>query len=148
VLLDTSAIVEIFKSPAESARLEKITTEIGDEEVYVSMVQLAEIADWAARNGAPPDERVEAVKEMARIVPLDERICQDAAKIKQVRRKAGRGEFGLIDGVILATARSIGQRVLTLDEDFSGENDCVVLSPDVANEEPKERKRSARTGSL
>jgi predicted nucleic acid-binding protein len=128
VLLDTSAIVEIFRSPAESARFEKITTEIGDEEVYISMVQLAEIADWATINKVPPEERIEAVKEMARIVPLHERICLDAAAIKQRRRKAGHDDFCLMDGIILATARSIGQRVLTLDEDFVGENDCVVTS--------------------
>ncbi len=71
MLLDTSAIVAIFTSPAGSNRFEKIVAEIGDEEVYISMVQLAEIADWAARNKAPPEERVEAVKEMARIVPLN-----------------------------------------------------------------------------
>jgi predicted nucleic acid-binding protein len=146
MLLDTSAIVEIFKSPAESARFEKIAVEIGDEDVYVSVVELAEIAGWATRNGAPPEERVGAVKEMARTVPLDGRICLDAARIKQGRRKAGRDDFGLIDGIILATARSIGQRVLTMDEDFSGESDCVVLSTDVVNEEPKGKKRITRTG--
>jgi predicted nucleic acid-binding protein len=126
VLLDTSAVVEIFRSPAESARFKKIVAEVGDEEVYVSMVQLAEIADWATKNKAPPEERVEAVKEIARTVPLDERICLDAAVIKQARRSAGHVDFGLIDGIILATARSMGQRVLTFDEDFEGEMDCLV----------------------
>jgi predicted nucleic acid-binding protein len=128
VLLDTSAIVEIFRGPAGSAHFEKIMTEIADEEVYVSTIQLAEIADWATGNKAPPEKRVEAVKEMARMVTLDERICLDAAAIKQRRRKAGHDDFGLIDGIILATARSIGQRVLTLDEDFAGESDCLVIS--------------------
>ena len=127
MLLDTSAIVEIFRSPAEAPHFKKITAEIGGEEVYISMVQLAEIAGWATRSKAPPEERVEVVKEMARIVPLDERICLDAAAIKQRRRKAGRDDFSLMDGVILATARSIGQRVLTLDEDFVGEKDCVFI---------------------
>jgi hypothetical protein len=32
-----------------------------------------------------------------------------------------------MDGIILATASSIGQRVLTLDEDFTGEKDCLVI---------------------
>jgi predicted nucleic acid-binding protein len=128
VLLDISTIVEILRRPADSAHFEKIMTDIGDEQVYISMVQLTEIADWAIRNKAPPEERIKAIKEMARIVPLDEGICLDAAAIKQRRRKAGRNDFGLMDGVILATARSIGQRVLTMDDDFAGENDCVVVS--------------------
>ena len=128
MLLDTSVIVEIFRSPAGSTRFDRIMAEIRDEELYVSTVQLAEIADWATRNRAPPEERVDAVKGLARIVPLDERICLDAAAIKLRRRKAGYKDFGLIDGVILATAGSIGQHVLTFDEDFVGENDCSVIS--------------------
>jgi len=126
VLLDTSAIVEIFRSRAGSARFEEIMTKIGDEEVYISVVQLAEIADWAVRNGASPEERTEAVKEIARVVLLDERICSDAAAIKQRRRRTAR-DFSLMDGIILATARSIGKRLLTLDEDFTGEKDCLVI---------------------
>jgi predicted nucleic acid-binding protein len=128
VLLDTSAIVEIFRSRADSARFKKITTGIGDEDVYISVVQITEIADWATREKAPPEKRIETVKEMARVVPLDEGICLDAATIRGSRRKVGRNDFGLMDGIILATARSIGQRVLTLDEDFTGEKDCVVIS--------------------
>ena len=127
MLLDTSVVVEIFRSPAGSARFRKIVAEVGDEETYVSMVQLAEIADWATKNGAPPQSRVDAVKEFARIVPLDERICLNASEINHRRRNAEHGDFGLIDGIILATARSIGQRVLTIDEDFSGESDCLVI---------------------
>jgi predicted nucleic acid-binding protein len=128
VLLDTSAVVEIFRNPAGSAVLEGITAKMASEEAYISIIQLAEVADWAERNRAPPEERIDAVKEIARIVPLDERICLDAAKIKRARRKAGFESFGLIDGIILATARSIGQRVLTFDKDFQGEEDCILIS--------------------
>ena len=127
MLLDTSAIVEIFRSPAESADLNRILAEIGDEEVYISIVQLAETADWATRNRAPAEERVDAVKAIARIVPLDAQICLDAAAITHRKRKEGADNFGLVDGIILGTARSMGQRVLTLYRDFDGENDCLVI---------------------
>jgi predicted nucleic acid-binding protein len=86
------------------------------------------VADWAERNKAPPEDRIDAVKELARIVPLDERICLDAAEIKRKRRKAGYASFDLIDGIILATARSLGQRVLTFDSDFAGEDDCILMA--------------------
>jgi len=128
VLLDTSTLVEIFRNLSESAVVENITTKMEDEDAYISMIQVGEIADWAARNETPLEERIEAVKELARIVPLSERICLDAAEIKRERRTAGYKSFGLIDGIILATARSIGQRVLTFDRDFKGEKDCILLS--------------------
>jgi predicted nucleic acid-binding protein len=128
MLLDTSAIVEIFRSPSESANFARLVAEIGEEEVYISAIQLAEITDWAIKNSLPPQQRIDAVKELARMVQLDEQICLDAATIKHRRQKDGYKDFGLIDGLILATARSLGQRLLTFDEDFVGENDCLVIS--------------------
>lgn len=119
--------MEIFRNPGKSPVVEEITAKVGDEEAYVSIIQLAEVADWATINKAPPDDRIDAVKGLARIVPLDERICLSAAEIKSRRRRAGYLSFGLIDGVVLGTARSIGQRVLTLDKDFEGEEDCILL---------------------
>ncbi|MCP8313065.1 MAG: PIN domain-containing protein [archaeon] len=128
MLLDTSVIVEIFRSPSASRRHRKIVKEIGEEEVFVSVIQLAEVADWAVRNRIPPKDRVASIKEFARIVPLDEQICLDASVIKYRRRELGYSDFGLLDSIVLATARSIGQRVLTFDKDFTGESDCLVIS--------------------
>lgn len=127
MLLDSSVIVEIFRSPRTSKRFRTIVRQIGDEEAFVSMVQLAEIADWAVRNRISAKDRVAAVKEFARIVPLDEQICLDAAMIKSRRREEGFANFGLLDGVVLATAHSIGQRLLTFDKDFAGESGCQIL---------------------
>jgi len=50
LLLDSSAIVEVFRSPVTSRRFRAIEREIGDEEVFISVVQLVEVADWAVRN--------------------------------------------------------------------------------------------------
>lgn len=128
MLLDSSVVIEIFRNPSSSRRFKKIVREIGDEEVFVSMVQLAEVADWAVRNRFSSKDRVDVVKEFARIVPLGEQICLDASVAKYRRRQLGHADFGLLDAIILATARSVGQRVLTFDKDFTGESDCLVIS--------------------
>jgi len=128
LLLDSSAIVEVFRSPSSSRRFRAIWRRIGDEEVFVSVVQLAEVADWAVRNKVSPKDRVASVREFAQVVPLDEEICLEAATIKYRRRERGYTDFSLLDAIILATARSVGQRVLTFDGGFAGESDCIVLT--------------------
>ena len=128
MFLDTSAFIEIFQSPEGSARFNKIVSSIGEEEVYISIVQLAEVADWGIRNKVSVLDRVALVKEMARVVPLNEQIYLNAATIKSQRRNAGHNDFALIEGIILASARSMNQRLLTFDKDFAGEADCVVIS--------------------
>lgn len=124
MLLDTSALVAIFTSKKVADRISK---EVGDSQLYVSQVQLAELADWATRAGAPAAERLEAVEQMVTMAPLTKEICLEAAAVKFAKRKKGVSGFGIIDGIILATARSLGQGLLTLDSDFSGELDCTVL---------------------
>lgn len=123
-LLDTSAVVAIFTSKGAAERIRK---EVGGSQLYVSCIQLAELADWATKSGAPAAERVEALEQMANVAPLTKEICLEAAAIKSARRKKGLSAFGIIDGIVLATARSLGQSLLTLDADFAGEEDCVVL---------------------
>ena len=96
--------------------------------VLMLNIQLAELSDWCIRNSVPPTERVEAVKQFANIVPLDEDTCLEGSSIKSARRRTGHKNFSLLDGLVLAAARSIGERLLTFDRDFMGEKDCVVLA--------------------
>ncbi len=124
MLLDTSALVAIFTSKKAADRIGK---KVGDSQLYVSHIQLAELADWAIRFGAPAGERVEAVEQITSVAPLTKEICLEAAVIKLTKRKKGLSGFGIIDGIVLATARSLGQSLLTFDNDFAGEEDCVIL---------------------
>ena len=128
LLVDTSAIIEILRHPKTSEKFRLIRQHIGAEELYVLVVQLAELSDWCIENRVPTRERIEALKKLANVVPLDENICLEGSKLKSQRRKKGYRAFSLLDGLILAAARSIGERVLTLDGDFTGESDCIVLS--------------------
>jgi predicted nucleic acid-binding protein len=68
------------------------------------------------------------LKEFASVVPLDEEISVEATKIKLERRATGHRDFGLIDGIILATARSTGQSLLTFDPHFLSEGAIVSFS--------------------
>jgi hypothetical protein len=47
--------------------------------------------------------------------------------LKYRSRKKGAGKFSLIDGMILSSARSVGQRLLTLDEDFRNSDEAIVI---------------------
>lgn len=127
MLVDTSTIIEILRSPKASDRFRLINEHVRSEELYLLVVQLAELSDWCIENNVSPRERIEAVKKVANIVPVDEEICLEGSKVKAERRRNGYKDFGLLDGLVLATARSLGEKLLTFDKDFSGEKDCIVL---------------------
>jgi len=134
LLVDTSAIIEVLRHPKTSKEFRAIQKQIGEEELYVLIVQLAELSDWCIANKAPVKERIEELKKLASIIPLDEDICLEGSRIKNERRKKGFGNFGILDGLLLAGARSVGERVLTFDRDFVGEEDCLVLPQKVEDE--------------
>ena len=127
MLVDTSTIIEILRHPKTSDRFKRIKERIGTEELYLLVVQLAELSDWCLENKVSPRERVDALKKLANVVPLDEEICLEGSKIKAERRRAGYKDFSLLDGLILAAARSLGEELLTFDADFSGEKYCIVF---------------------
>jgi predicted nucleic acid-binding protein len=127
MLIDTSAIVELLRCEPGSEAFNAIFKKIEKELLFISEIQLAEIAAWAISEEKNTHEIVDQVKSIANIIPLTEEICLSAAEIRNEQRKAGKKKFGIIDGIILATARSTKQQVLTKDADFEGCEDAVLI---------------------
>ena len=82
------------------------------------MVQMGEISDWSIRNGYDVSEVVNILKKLVNILPVNEIICLKASQMKQEMRQKGVTKFGLMDGIVLASAQSINQKLLTADTDF------------------------------
>ena len=118
MFLDTSAIVELFRNEPGSPMFEKIFEIIGNEPLYISVVQLAEFSDWSIRNGHDVSDQVNILKMLVNILPMNEMICLKASQMKNEMQRKGIEKFGLIDGIVLASAQSINQKLLTTDTDF------------------------------
>ena len=61
------------------------------------------------------------------MMPLSGERCIEAAGIKAKMRKGCAAKFSLVDGIVLASARSIGQTLLTKDGDFLMAKDAIVM---------------------
>ena len=127
MFLDTSVIIEIFRNDRNSKTFQDIYTYIKDEPIFISIIQIGEISDWCLKNHIDPEKRITKLKQILNIIPLNEKICYEAAHIKYTIRKKGMAKFGLLDGIVLASARSINQRLLTTDNDFRTISDAIVV---------------------
>jgi predicted nucleic acid-binding protein len=127
MFLDTSIIIEIFINDQKTKTFQEIYKHIKDEPLFISLIQIGEISDWCLRNNLDPEKRITKLKQILNVIPLNEKICYEAAHIKYTIRKKGVAKFGLLDGIILASARSINQRLLTTDSDFRTIEDAVVI---------------------
>jgi len=127
MFLDTSVIIEIFRNDKNSKTFQEIYTYIKDEPIFISIIQIGEISDWCLKNHIDPEKRITKLKQILNVIPLNEKICYDAAHLKYTIRKKGVTKFGLLDGIVLASARSLNQRLLTTNNDFRAMSDAIVV---------------------
>ena len=128
MFLDTSIIIEILAGRKGSTVKEEVFAAIGASPLYFSAVQFAEIADICMNNGEDAEKRIRQVKDIVSVTSLDDNICLQAAAIKLHMRKKGCNKFSLVDGIVLASARSVGEKLLTLDTDFRMAKDAFVMT--------------------
>ncbi len=127
MFLDTSVVIELFKNKPESQRFQEIFGRIGSDSLYISVVQIGEISDWCIRNDHDVSELVNTLKKLVNVLPLNEIICLKASQMKNEMRQKGVAKFGLLDGIILASAQSINQKLLTTDTDFREAGGVIIV---------------------
>ncbi len=127
MFVDTSVIIEIFRNDKNSKKFQDLYTYLKDEPLFISIIQIGELADWCLKNNIDPEKRITKLKQILNVIPLNEKICYDAAQLKYSIRKKGVAKFGLLDGIVFASARSINQRLLTTDSDFTKLSDAIVI---------------------
>jgi predicted nucleic acid-binding protein len=128
MFLDTSIIIEIFCKEKNSKTFEEIYKFVKDEPIFISIIQIGEISNWCLKNNINPEKRIEKLKQILNVVPLNENICIEGSKMKHYIRKKEANKFSLIDGIILSSSRSINQKLLTMDKDFRNIEDTIVLN--------------------
>ena len=127
MFLDTSIIIEIFRSEKSSKTFEEIYELIKDEPLFISVIQIGEISDWCLKNNIDPEKRMSKLRQLLNVIPLSEKLCFEGSQVKFNLRKREISKFSLIDGIILASARSINQKLITKDKDFRKIEDAIVL---------------------
>ncbi len=125
MFLDTTILVEILRG---NQKIVEYVEEVAEKEpLLFSVVQIGELADWCHLNGIEPLSVLRDVKSIATPVGVTESICLKGSKIKKEQRDAGKRKFSLIDGIIAASAIDLEQKLLTLDRDFEGLENVIIL---------------------
>jgi predicted nucleic acid-binding protein len=125
MFLDTTIIVELMRG--EGQRVKNILAHIENELLFISIIQLGEVNDWCLANCSDTPKRIAQLKEIVNVIPLNEAICIEASELKHKFRSQKIVKFSLMDGIILASARYIGQKLLTSDTDFRKADDAIMI---------------------
>jgi predicted nucleic acid-binding protein len=81
---------------------------------------LAEISEWLEKQQFERTTKLATVKHTTTVLELDHAILEQAGILKVQKRKTV-PDFGLIDAIILATAKTHHLAVITSDRHFQNE---------------------------
>lgn len=124
-LLDTSAWSTFFGGGKGFARVEEV---LATREVATSVLSLAELSDIYHRSGHAElwEEDFTFMLAASDVLPVTPDAAARAGATK-VRRRHSVPRFGLVDAIILETARAHRTVLLTTDEDFKGMRGVELL---------------------
>ncbi|MBI2445958.1 PIN domain-containing protein [Candidatus Micrarchaeota archaeon] len=123
MLLDSSAWIEYFLATAKG---KKILQWLTGGPAYASAISYAEITRWALRSGQSPEPFIHQMEKVARVLPMEKNTLVAAGYMTADRKKTHE-KWGLADGIMYATARKHGLELLTVDHDFKGLENAIII---------------------
>jgi predicted nucleic acid-binding protein len=122
-VIDTFAWIEYF---AGSEKGQKARPYIEGGEAITPSIVMAEFSDKYSREKMNPKERLKFMRNKSTVHPLDAELAEAAGAINAERRMKVKG-WGLVDSVVLATARTREAKVVTGDEHFEDLDEATVV---------------------
>ena len=125
--LDTYAWIEYFEGSSQGNKVKEII-ENEDESLLTPSIVLVELADAVVKGklNVQWEDVVRFVKLNTKIITIDENIAHAAGTLKNTLRKK-HPDFGIIDAVVLATARINHSKLLTGDPHLTTEDDVIDI---------------------
>ena len=131
-VVDTYAWIEVFIGSEYGEKAKEIIQK--SEEAYTPDVVIAEVARKYLKEGVKEQtilERLATIEETSEITPIDKNIALESAKcyLELVERAKERKlkAPSLFDAILLATARTLGAKLLTGDEHFKGIDETIWI---------------------
>jgi len=122
LLLDTYAWVEFFRGTKKGERVKEILK----SQCFTCAISLAELNEWCHREKLRPHKYSKIVKELSIIIVPDEAIYELAGRINFLQKKRVKG-WGIVDSLILTTAKIYGLTIVTGDRHFKNIKNVIMI---------------------
>ncbi len=121
VLIDSWSWIEYWRGGPNSGKAAEFIE--GSEMALASTINMTETFFWvlAHYGEKKAEEKRETLKKRCFLIPVDEEIAIEAARLKRNLKTS------LADSLVLATARRRGAKVVTGDPDFKQIPDTIFI---------------------
>ena len=122
-VVDSSAWYEYLDGSEKGTKIHAL---IDSGKTAIAILGVAELADKFERENKAFDRILQFIQSKAAILPVTLFVVQEAAKIKK-KQRALKNKFGLVDALHLATAKEHAATFITVDNDFRGVDNVIIL---------------------
>src|SRR3989304_8520435 len=113
-VINTFAWIEYFSGSVAGKSAKQY---IESDHAYTPTVVIAELVNKYLKHGVDLTDRLRFIRLRTTLIPLDDELAETAGRI-QSERKKNVERWGIVDSIILASARIKGGKVVTGDEHF------------------------------
>ena len=122
MILDTYAWIELFKGGAKGQKVKGL---LESGKCFTSGISIAELSEWIEKDKAHRQFVFHTVETLSTVLEINRETLELGGILKAEKRKTIK-DFGMIDAIILATARQYSLPVVTGDAHFRGENSIML----------------------
>ncbi len=124
-VIDTYGWIEYFNGTKKGEKVKAII-ENSKNRIYTNIVTVAELASSYKRNELNFKQEKEALLSLSKIYNLDVEFAEQVGEL-HAKMKKTRKHMGLADIFILLTAKKVGGKVVTGDQDFKGLKETIMI---------------------
>lgn len=124
-VIDAHAWIEYFNGTKLGVKVKEIV-ENKNNTIFTNIVTIAELASSYERNSLNFENEEKILRALSKIYFVDFNFAKEAGKLHAVVKKERRN-ISLADVFVLFTARKLGAKVVTGDDDFKGFKEAIVI---------------------
>ena len=124
LIIDAHSWIEYLNGGAAGEKLSKMLK--GDNDIYVLPITIAEVVGKVKGANGNVETAYSAIIKNAKIQESTPKMAKDAGLLYvEIRKKIP--NFGLVDSIIISTAKITGAKVVTGDPHFKQFKEAIIL---------------------
>ncbi|MBI2541191.1 PIN domain-containing protein [Candidatus Woesearchaeota archaeon] len=124
-VVDAYAWIEYLEGSQKGKKVTEIV-ENSSNEIFTSSTTIAEVISKFLRTSKDIKIALTAINTLSTIIAISNEISALAGQIHFEAKKKNK-EFGMLDAFVAATAKKIGAKILTGDNDFKNFKEAVMI---------------------
>jgi len=124
-IIDSYAWVEYFIASDKGKQVKEII-ESNKNEIFTSVIVIAEVMSISKRENMDAEQAYNTILGLSKIHYFDEKFAKELGILhSEIRKKIK--DFGMVDCLLLLTARKLGAKVVTGDPHFKDFKDVIFI---------------------